>query len=365
MITVNQPARLTDLAAELNGQGHEISIYARRESPGRNRTVLAPGVLVDHLPAGPQHPLEDAELLPHLTEFGQQLATHWAIRPPDVLHAHGWQSGLAALSSATEIPMLQSHVHLAGRDTDRQAQARLEGALSRTTAASTVACSQDQDDLAHLGVPRSRIHVIPWGVRLPPLTRWHLTRPNRKYRRLLMLTGPDTGADQAVRALSRIPEAQLVIAGGPEPAALETDPAANRLRLLAKAEAVDDRLLLLGRVPTSHLPRLIRSADLMLALESHDPYAVDVLQAMACGIPALAVRSGGHLDTVLDTVTGILITETAPPALAARMRVLLADPTLLQAMGFAARDRARARHSWSRIASQTHALYQKITARSS
>jgi glycosyltransferase involved in cell wall biosynthesis len=181
--------------------------------------------------------------------------------------------------------------------------------------------------------------------------------------RLLMTTGPvpEDGAGAVVRALAGVPGAQLVIAGGPEPASLETDPGAGRLRLLAKEEGVADRVILLGKVPARQVPLLIRSADLMVALGPYDPYGTAALEAMACGVPVMATMTGGHLDTVLDGVTGVLISDLTPSGLARRLRASLADPTLLQAFGMAGADRVRARHSWPRIAAETRGLYEEIT----
>ncbi|WP_460370975.1 glycosyltransferase, partial [Actinocorallia lasiicapitis] len=100
----------------------------------------------------------------------------------------------------------------------------------------------------------------------------------------------------------------------------------------------------------------IRSADLVLALQP-DPFALDALRAMACGVPVVAVRSGGHGDAVVEDVTGTLLDRTAPHALAAVLRDLLGDPTRRLAYGLAGEDRARSRHSWERVAAETHRLY--------
>ncbi|GLZ09712.1 glycosyl transferase [Actinomadura sp. NBRC 104412] len=379
MIAPDHPARLTTLALELGRLGDDITIHARRVSPLKRRTTLAPGVAVEYLPAGPEHPVDGAQLLPHLGEFGRRLAARWGDRPPEVVHAHGWTGGLAALAGSqshgsARTPVLQSFELLDCRcgprgpasppkRANRGAQARLERALGRTAVASTVACTQDKDALIRLGVPRNRISVVPGAVDIGKFTTREPAYPRGEQTRLLMTTGPvpEGGAGAVVRALAGVPGAELVIAGGPEPASLETDPGAGRLRLLAKEAGVDDRVILLGKVPARVAPRLIRSADLMLALGPYDPYGTAALEAMACGVPVMATRAGGHLDTVLDGVTGLLISDLTPSGIARRLRASLADPTLLQALGIAGADRVRARHSWPRIAAETHRLYEEIT----
>lgn len=393
MVAVDRPFYLTELAHELGGQGHQVNIYTRREQPGVRRRYPAPGVTVDLIPAGPPRLLDSGEVLVHVGAFGRALAARWKHRPPDVVHAHGWVSGLAALSAgdlSRAAPMVQSYGQLASHDrghdahdrghdahgrghdaqqrtpTQRAAvgsRARMERVLGRTAAASAVGCRQDKDELARLGVPRSRIRVLPGGVDIETFTERGPAYPHGTRTRLVMLEGPvpEDGAGVVVRALARVPGAELVIAGGPSPASLETDPGAHRLRLLAKTEGVDDRLILLGQVSRRQIPKLLRSADVMLALGPYDPYGTAALEAMACGVPLVASPAGSHLDTVVDGVNGVLVPAVTPVGLARVLRGLLADPLQLAALGIAAADRARSRYSWPRIATETIGVYERIS----
>ncbi|GAA3207583.1 glycosyltransferase [Actinocorallia longicatena] len=383
MIAVDGIDQVTPLARELGEQGHHVTIHTRSEKPGKRRTTLAANVVVDPIPAGPERPLDGAEVLPHLAEFGTALAQRWSRKGqgPDVVHAHGWTSGLAAmtasrtlgadavspsaspeqLASGRRLPLLQTYGPQAshGARVDPAAQARLERALGRSAAASTVPCDENRDDLVRLGVPRTRIAVVPAGIDTEEFTERGPVAPRGERHRILVLTGPGESAHLAVRALTRLPGTELVIAGGPHAADLETDPDATELRTLAKDLGVDDRVIMLGELARKQAPRLIRSADLVLALH-HDPYGTIALQAMACGVPVIAHDSGAHRDTVLDGVTGLLISDLSPVALARRVRDLLANPVRREALGIAAADRVTSRHSWDRIARETASLYDKI-----
>ncbi|GAA3201069.1 glycosyltransferase [Actinocorallia longicatena] len=383
MIAVDRVGQVSALARELGKQGHQVTVHTRREQPGKRRTTLAAGVTVDPVPAGPERPLHGGDLLPHLAEFGNALAERWTRNSPDVAHAHDWPSGLAALTAShrlagpdprpasaaiadlldgRRLPLLQTYGTLAAHhpDVDPAAQARVERALGRAAIASTVSCGEGREDLVRLGVPRRSIAVVPTGVDVAEFSEIGPIAPRGARARLLLLTGPGEKAHLAVRALARVPGAELVVAGGPAPADLETDPAAHALRMLAEHEGVEDRVIILGRVTRKQTPKLIRSADLVLALQDHDPFGTVALEAMACGIPVIAHDSGGHSDTVLDNVTGLLIPTLPPVALARRIRDLLADPVRREALGIAAADRARSRHSWDRIARETAAVYAKL-----
>jgi glycosyltransferase involved in cell wall biosynthesis len=84
------------------------------------------------------------------------------------------------------------------------------------------------------------------------------------------------------------------------------------------------------------------------------------LEAMACGVPVVASAVGGHLDTVVDGRTGVLVPARDAGALAQRLRELLADPARLTAIGSAAAARAHARYGWDRIADDTERLYRQV-----
>ncbi|MFB9840089.1 glycosyltransferase, partial [Actinoallomurus acaciae] len=84
------------------------------------------------------------------------------------------------------------------------------------------------------------------------------------------------------------------------------------------------------------------------------------LEAMACGVPVVVSSVGGHLDTVVDGVTGLYVPPLVPSALAGRLRRLLTDPRLGPSLAAAAAVRARERYSWSRIAAETEAVYNRV-----
>ena len=101
-----QNVHVAALARALAARDHSVVVYTRLASPGAAPVVsVAPGVEVHRLPAGPPAPLPKDELLPHMAELGAALAREWAGRPPDLVHAHFWMSGLASLQGAAGLPI--------------------------------------------------------------------------------------------------------------------------------------------------------------------------------------------------------------------------------------------------------------------
>ncbi|MFI0480107.1 glycosyltransferase [Actinomadura sp. 9N215] len=98
-----------ELSLTLASQGHHVTVFTRRTSPDQPvRVRLATGVQVIHIPAGPARQLPKEDLAPLMGDFGDQLALHWQEEPPDLVHAHYWMSGIAALAGArrTAIPVV-------------------------------------------------------------------------------------------------------------------------------------------------------------------------------------------------------------------------------------------------------------------
>jgi glycosyltransferase involved in cell wall biosynthesis len=219
-------------------------------------------------------------------------------------------------------------------------------------------------DLASLGVHRSSIRVIPWGVDTDTFSPEGPTAQRNGRPRLLTAAdlSQQASLETLLRALTKVPEAELLIVGGPDRLQLADEPAYRALVGLAGTLGISDRVLFTGKLEHQLMPALLRSADLVLSTCQYEPSGTTSLQAMACGTPVIAPPVDGHADAVVDGTTGILIPPDRPVLLAQRIRQLLAHPMLLEAYGVAAADRVRSRYSWDRIAGETLAVYDKAAA---
>jgi D-inositol-3-phosphate glycosyltransferase len=367
----SEAQRVHELARTLAGLGHMVTIYARKDSAGLPRkSTTAPGVVVEHLAAGPQAALPSTERLAHLAAFSEQLARRWQQDRPDVVHAHFWTSGLAALAATRNLPVpVVQTFHSLGTAERRlggehaqghAARVKLESLIARKVRAVLATSSGELADLAGLGVPRTSIKVVPYGV---DTTEFGPDGPvaRRTRRPRLMTVAPlhdRRQLDTIVRALALVPHAELLIAGGPPRSELATDPGYRRLGELATKLGVSDRVICTGQVGRARMPALLRSADLLVHIAHYEPFGMVPLEAMACGTPVVASAGGSHSDAVVDGATGALIPPDKPVLLARMIRRLLGSPMLLEGYGIAAADRARARYSWDRVGRETLAAYQ-------
>ncbi len=164
-----------------------------------------------------------------------------------------------------------------------------------------------------------------------------------------------------LEALAALPDAELVVAGGPDRDQLDADPEARRLREQARDLGVADRVDLRGRVARADLPALYRSADLVVCTPWYEPFGIVPLEAMGCGVPVVASAVGGLLDTVVDGTTGLHVPPRRPDLLADAVRELLDDGPRRRRMGRAAARRARL-YSWRRVAAATQRVYEEVAA---
>ncbi len=163
------------------------------------------------------------------------------------------------------------------------------------------------------------------------------------------------GVDIVIRALKILAERGIpyryVIGGdGPERKSLEALVDDFKLR---------DKVLFQGAVAGEGKWRLLRQGDVYVMPSRFDStipwkegFGIAFIEAAAFGVPAVASRSGGIPDAVLDGETGILVPEESSEELADALTFLHKNPEVRIRMGRAARERARRQFSPQVIANQ-------------
>jgi D-inositol-3-phosphate glycosyltransferase len=380
-----QNVHVAALAMAMADRGHTVEVFTRRDSPGLPAVVeLHPGVDVVHVPAGPARPIGKDSLPPYMPAFGSWLARRWrASRPehrPDVVHAHFWMSGTAAVRARarTGIPVVQTfHAlgvvkrrHQGDADTSPPERLLREEHLARSVDAVIATCSDEVRELLSLGACLEKLNIAPCGVDLKAFRQRPSPRVlsmERPLRRILSIGRlvERKGVRTLIEALPMIPGAELVVAGGPDERALGADPHVVSLRAAATEHGVADRVRFIGRVARADVPALMRSADVVACVPWYEPFGIVPLEAMACGVPVVGAAVGGLLDSVVHEVTGLLVPPQDAAATAAALRTLLEDDDLRRRLGSAAADHVARRFGWPRVAALTDAVYARIAAPSS
>jgi D-inositol-3-phosphate glycosyltransferase len=369
-----QAAHVACLGSALAARGHDVVIFARKDGPGRpDREALAPRLTARYIKAGPPRPVPADALPQYMAEMGRYLAQRWQKDTPDIVHAHHWTSGLAALVAGRDrpVPIVQTFGSLGVAEQrhgvpgpPEGARVRMEACIARTVSGVLAHTSDEVNFLAALGTGGTRVRIVPCGV---DMTRLDPDGPAAKRHAELRLlhvgsAGEHQGLDQLLRIMPDLPDAELVLAGGPDLEQLDSDLAYKRLGKLAAALGVADRVSFVGHVAGNKLAALLRSADIFVSAAKYEPFGTAAISAMACGKPVVANAVGAYADAVVDGTTGLLVPPGRCDVLARRLRDLLATPMKLTGFGIAGADRARSRYPWERIADETTAAYERFLA---
>jgi glycosyltransferase involved in cell wall biosynthesis len=169
---------------------------------------------------------------------------------------------------------------------------------------------------------------------------------------------PGRGHDALLQALRLAapghPELRLVLIGrGEGRPAIE--------RRIAEL-GLGSRVILAGyRGPD--LPEVLASLDaLALLAPGSEESGRAVLEGMAAGLPVVAGRAGALPETVVDGETGWLV-EADPPAVAAALARLAADPPRARAMGGAGRLLVERDFTPERRAAAVEAIYAAVLSK--
>jgi glycosyltransferase involved in cell wall biosynthesis len=130
-------------------------------------------------------------------------------------------------------------------------------------------------------------------------------------------------------------------------------------RIQEICSAARDRLHYVSFTATPE--RYMAAADIFCLPSYREGFGMTIIEASACGVPAVASRIYGITDAVADGKTGLLYPAGDVPALTQALLRLIVGDELRQQMGNAARERALAMFSSESIAREMVALYDMLS----
>ncbi|MFD5867701.1 glycosyltransferase family 4 protein [Corynebacterium sp. NPDC060344] len=150
--------------------------------------------------------------------------------------------------------------------------------------------------------------------------------------RLVARKGQDSLIAAMPAVAEALPEARLMIVGA--------GPYREKLDAMAEASGVDDRIIFTGPVPFGELPDHYNAATVFAMPARTRGRGLDVeglgivyLEAQACGVPVIAGDSGGAPETVVDGVTGLVVSGRDTRALAGAITSICSDGERAREMG--------------------------------
>ncbi len=362
------------LAQELGALGCKTDIFTREHGPEHQPIEeISEGARVIHIPAGPiTTPKEGLyDFVPGFTLGVLQFAERNGLRY-DIIHAHYWLSGVAALElrAAWNAPVIAtfptlSEIKQPARLGESEPDIRVEQERRIIAEADALLVSTSYEQIA-----LERLYEVqPVKVLvLPPGVDTELFRPVERIaahdalglngRRVLLFVGrldPLKGLEIVLEAMALLEDrddVELVVVGGEQEGKSET----ARLRRVADVLGLGDHVRFVGMVPHEDLPNYYSAAEALVMPSYYESFGLAALEAMACGTPVVAARVGGLPAVVRDGETGFLVPWHCPEPFSQRIEMLLTNKGLRDSMGRAARERAAMR-DWNTVAQETLALY--------
>lgn len=279
-----------------------------------------------------------------------------------VVHSHVSYGGSfwrkSAASALARLFGVATVLHLHGSNTKTffAAQPPWRMALIRwqlRNADAVIVLSQSWYSYIHDIEPRTRLHVVPNGVRLVPRNVREVRADGTVVMLFLGEVGNRKGIYDLLEALqqarTQMPGLRLIVGGGGE-----IDKARQRADELGLGDAVEFR----GWVAGAAKEELLRQADLYVLPSHFEGLPVSILEAMSHGLPVVSTRVGGIPEQVREGQEGLLVEAGNVDALTAALARLAGDPALRRAMGERGRARVEAVYSIERIATQLRELYR-------
>ena len=346
-------ARLAEGAAE---RGHDVRVIAATGSgwvrePGRRITEP------------PRHGVVVVRLPTHGVVWSQPIAPGYlgaARWPADVVYLHRPHplADLAALAARGPLILLH-HSDVQRQRAVRVAYGPLAHLVARRAAAVVVAAAANLRHAHDLGpAGRAKARVIPFGVderRFAP--KDSVSRPaafppptsgpvGLFVGRLVSYKGLDV----LLRAMAGSALRVVLVGGGPERGALESQ---------AAKLGLGDRVVFAGEIGADDLLRFYRAADYFVlpSTTAAEMFGVCLLEAMACAKPVITTAlTTGVGEVNARDVTGLEVPPGDHAALRAAMERLTTDREMRLRMGSAGRERVLANFTLAQMIDRHLAL---------
>ncbi len=372
---------ILETAKELAVRGVEVDLITRAVDHF-GATAIAPGVTLHELPVGPLTSIPHSDV-PHLADdFGEAVALMAGRGAPryDVIHAHYWLSGIAALPVALElgVPFVQSFHTLAtitnsrnalGHSREPQRRVMSERYLaSQADAIVTSSAFEATSLIDEVGAPAGSVWVVPPGVDTTHFSPLRATPDpllsvlsidhGRAVLALVARVQPHKGHELAIRALAAlpIPRPLLAIAGTPTPG---NESYLLHLRALVSELGVNADVRFLGALDRDDIAALFARADLTLIPSLSETFGLVALESAASGTPIVAALSTGLVESVSPGESGVLIESREPRDWATVIGGMLADATTLRTLSTSAREFSES-FSWGATAAGLLGVYASV-----
>lgn len=134
----------------------------------------------------------------------------------------------------------------------------------------------------------------------------------------------------------------------------------EELRDLVTELGLSDVVDFEGRIPHDAVMRAMAKCDVFVLPSWQEGFGVVYVEAMAHGRPAIGCQGVGPADSIVDDETGYLVPQRSVSALVDRIWTLYENPSLIDQMGAAGRERVRERFTYEETARKYAEIYDAV-----
>ena len=289
---------------------------------------------------------------------------------PQLLHAHFATEPAAAARDWARTLGVPFTFTAHGYDIRRKAPSDFAARAAAASTVVTVSESNRRHIIEMFGVPLEKLRVIPSGVD----TKWFRPVAAGASRRKLNPLPEDVDPDELpfivcvarhvkvknlgllLRACAELRDGGVrfhCVSVGDGVCRAELEALRSELRLERIVEFV-------GAQTQGQVRAWWQRADLAVLTSDSEGMPVCLMEAAACGVPAVATAVGGVPELVVHCETGLLTPAGNARALAQALQELIEAPKRAAAMGCAARDRVAARFSLTRQVDELLSVWSEV-----
>jgi glycosyltransferase involved in cell wall biosynthesis len=372
------------LGGALAAAGFPATVVTRRNDPSWPEEEEVDGIRVLRVPpTGPGRRGKYAMVVPALRALARERATYdlLVVRGTRVLGLPGLLAGRwlgkPVVLQAEINGELSGEVYYWGTSLARRplrdlvlAATRVRNLLLRDAEAFVAMSRLIRDEFVTAGVSPDRVRLLPHGVdteRFRPASAeerhalrsalgWPQDALVITYTGRLLRGKGLTTLLAAFREVARAePRARLCLVGSGQGQALSVE---EDLHAESGAEGLSGRVVFTGRV--ANVEDHLRASDVFVFPSEFEALGLSLIEAAACGLPAIGSRTGGIVDVIEDQRSGLLVPPGDAALLGAALTRLLEDELLRLEMGARGREIVCARFDAAQSAASYAGLFQEL-----
>lgn len=190
------------------------------------------------------------------------------------------------------------------------------------------ASNSTKDDLIKFGIPSKNIVIIPHGVIAPTLNKIP-TRGTTKTITFLGTLARDKGIEDAIRAFSILKKHGKfnfwVLGRG-------ISEYVNYLKRLSVNLGIGEEIIFFGFVDEEEKFRRLAMSHVLVNPSIREGWGLVNIEANKMGVPVVAYRSPGLIDSVLDKKSGVICEDNTPETLARNIIKIISDGELYSSL---------------------------------